>query len=207
MGTILYTMRPLFLVLALFSTTALAQDNAPLSIVTEQAGGFTNYRAEGSLASTQTVGCIPLAAAKNTFTPADLYRGVAACIAQENYEFATGLFALAGIYGRFDAKRVADKSAGQARVVLIMNTFATVAQDKKTKFAEAFDQARMNPAVLGKLCGEVRKIGMPNYYPNYMILHGIEAFTGNPHEGALLPDFDSTKVWADLQTDHLRCPA
>jgi hypothetical protein len=47
---------------------------------------------------------------------------------------------------------------------------------------------------------------MPNYY-SYMVLHGIKAFTGNPHEGALLKDFDAPKVWTNLQAAYLHCPA
>ncbi len=199
-------MRPLFLLLAFFPALALAQTAAPSRIITEQNGRVTIYRLDGSLASAQTVGCIPLTAAKDTFTPPDLYKGVGECIAEGNYDFAVGLFVLAGIYGSFDAERVADKSAGQAKSVLIMNTFASVPQDKLTKLNEALNLATKNPEVLGRLCGEVEKVGMPNYYPSYMILHGIKAFMGNPHDGALLPNFDSKKTWDNLQTAYLHCP-
>jgi hypothetical protein len=201
-----FNMRPLLLLLPFLSSLALAQTLAPPKIITEKNGNVTNLRAEGNLASTQAVGCIPLVKAKNTFTPPDLYLGVTECIAQDNYDFAASLFALAGIFGSFDAERITDKSAGQAKTVLVMNTFATVPQDKKTKFNEAFNRIAKNPESLGKLCSDVQKIGMPNYYPSYMILHGIKAFTGNPHDGALLKDFDSQKVWANLQTAYLHCP-
>lgn len=193
------------LLLPFLSTVALAQAAAPPKLIGEQHGPVTNYRAEGSLASTQAVGCIPLAKAKSSFTPPDLYLGVTECIARDNYGFAAGLFALAGIYGSFDAERVADPSAGQAKTVLVMNTFANVPQDKKTKFNEMLNRIAKNPEALAKLCGEVRKVGMPNYYPSYMILHGIKAFTGNPNDGALLRDFDPQKVWANLQATYLHC--
>jgi hypothetical protein len=199
-------MRPLLFLIPFLSSLTLAQTLAPPKIITEQHWNVTNHRAEGNLASTQAVGCIPLAKAKNTFTPPDLYLGVTECITQDNYDFAASLFALAGIYGRFDVERVTDKSAGQAKTVLVMSTFATVPQDKKTKFNEALNRIAKNSESLGKLCGEVRKVGMPNYYPSYMILHGIKAFTGNPHDGALLKDFDSQKNWVNLQTAYLHCP-
>ena len=202
-----FNMSPLLLLLPLLSTLALAQTAAPPKIIIEQNGRITNYRAEGSLASTQTVGCIPLAKAKNTFTPPDLYKGVAECITQDNYDFAAGLFALAGIYGRFDAERISDKSAGQAKAVLVMNTFSTVPQDKKTAFNEVLNRTTKNAGSLKKLCGDVQKIGMPNYYPGYMILHGMKAFTGNPHDGALVKDFDAPGVWMNLQAAYLHCPA
>ena len=186
---------------------AFSQTLAPSKIITEQRGNVTNFRTEGNLASSQAIGCIPLADAKNTFTPADLYKGVDDCIAKDDYDLAIGLFTLAGIYARFDAERITDKSAGQAKTVLIMNTFSSVPQDKKTRFSETAARLTKNPDILGALCGKVQKIGMPNYYPSYMILHGIKAFTGNPNDGALVKGFDSAKVWITLQTEYLHCPA
>jgi hypothetical protein len=126
-------MRSLVLLLWLIATHGVAQTLDPPKLVTEQNGRITNIRAGGSLASTQTVGCIPITEAKNTLTPADLYKGVIECIHQDKYDLAAGLFALAGVYGRFDAERVADKTAGQAKTVLIMNTLANEPQDRKIK--------------------------------------------------------------------------
>jgi hypothetical protein len=48
---------------------------------------------------------------------------------------------------------------------------------------------------------------MPDYYPRYMVLHGIRAFSGNPHEGALVKDFDAPGVWKNLQSAYFHCPA
>lgn len=201
-------MRLLLLLLLSFSSIlALAQTQDPPKIIKEQSGNITSYHVEGNLASTQTVGCIPLSQAKNTFTPADLYRGVVECLAKDNYEFAVKLFALAGIYAQFDAERVTDKSARTAKAVLIMGTFSNLSQDKKTKFSESFYHIVKTPELLGKLCGEVQHIGMPNYYPRYMILHGMKAFRGNPYEGALVKDFDSSGAWKELQSRYLHCPS
>lgn len=200
-------MRPLLFLFSFFTTLALAQIAEPPKIIKEQNGKITNYRAEGSLASTQAVGCIPLAQARNSFTPPDLYKGVVECLAEDNYEFSARLFALAGIYARFDAERITDKSAGQAKTVLIMNTFSKVPEDKKAKLNASLTHITQDPEILGKLCGEVREIGMPSYYPSYMILHGIKAFNGNPHEGALIKDFDSSGVWKNLQSGYLHCPS
>jgi hypothetical protein len=129
------------------------------------------------------------------------------CLAKDNYDAAVDLFALAGIYARFDAERVADKSAGQARTVLIMNTFAGLSEEKKAKFNTALKRITGTQEVLGKLCGQIGKVGMPSYYPGYMVLHGIKAFTGNPHDGALIKDFDATGAWKNLQSAYLHCPA
>lgn len=201
-------MKSLFFVLLLLSTMVLAQTPEPPKILTQQSGNIKKHWAEGSLASTQTVGCIPLAQAQNTFTPPDLYKGVEACVAQDNYDLAVRLFVLAGMYSWFDADRITDKSAAQARTILITNTFDTMLQGKKVKFSKALDRLTKNPdpELVEKLCDEVEKLGAPNYYPSYMILHGIKAFTGNPHEEALIKDFDASSTWKNLQSEYLHCP-
>ena len=80
-----------------FLNFAISQALESPKIIKEQSGNFTNYRVEGSLASTQTIGCIPLSEVKNTVTPADLYKGVGECLDKNNYELASSLFMLAGI--------------------------------------------------------------------------------------------------------------
>lgn len=201
-------MKSLFFVLPLLSTIALAQTFEPRKIITRQSGNVKKHWAEGSLALTQTVGCIPLAQAKNTFTPPDLYKGVEECVAQDNYDLAVRLFVLAGIYSWFDADRITDKTAAEARTVLITNAFATMSQDKKSKFSKALERLtkKPDPGLVEKLCAEVQKVGAPDYYPSYMILHGIKAFTGNPHEEALIKGFDASSAWKNLQSEYLHCP-
>lgn len=88
-----------------------------------------------------------------------------------------------------------------------MGTFANVSDEHKQRFNEALGGITKSPEHLGDLCGEIVKIGMPDYYPSYMILHGIKAFSGNPHEGSLSRDFDGPGTWRKLQSDYLHCPA
>lgn len=201
-------MKSLLFLLPLVSTGVLAQTLDPPKIITQQSSHVTKHWAEGSLEATQTVGCIPLVEARNTFTPPDLYQGVEACVAQDNYDLAVRLFVLAGIYSWFDADRITDKTAAQARTILIANTFATMPQGKKAKFSKALDRLTKtpDPALVEKLCDDVEKVGAPTYYPSYMILHGIRTFTGNPHEEALIKDFDVSRAWKNLQSEYLHCP-
>jgi cytochrome c551/c552 len=188
------------------SPIALAETIAPPKIIVAQNGKVTNVSSEGNLASYQAVGCIPLAEAKNTFTPADIHKGVRQCVEQGNYDFAARLYLLAFMYGIFDAERITDKTAGQAILVLNTNTFLNVPQDRKIKTDEAIRHITKDSELLGKLCSEINKIGPPDYYPSYMILHGVKAFTGNPHDGALLKDFDTLGVWKKVQYRNLKCP-
>lgn len=193
------------LLLLFLSSFTFAETPVPPKTIVEQNGKVTNVSAEGNLASYQKVGCIPLSEAKNTFTPADMHKGIGECIAQGNYDFAVNLLMLADMYGLFDAARVTDKTAGQAIIALRTNTFANVPQDKKTKLSELINHLASDTELRGKLCGEIDKLGPPDYYPSYMILHGVKAFTGNPHEGALVKDFDALGVWKKLQSASLKC--
>jgi hypothetical protein len=188
------------------SFSALPQDSSKPNIIEEKHGNVTNYAVEGNLAAAKPVGCIPLADAKNDLTPADLYPGVLDCIEQNKFEMATDLFALAGIYARFDAERVTDETAGQAGQALIMNTFSDVPQNKKSQFLAVFNRVSKSAKSLGPLCVQIQKIGAPDYYPKYMILHGVKAFTGDPYEGALSDKFDPVAAWRRLQSDYLHCP-
>lgn len=192
--------------LLLLPAIALAQPAAAPRIIIEHDGRMMTFRAEGSLESTQAIGCVPLAGVRNSFAPPDLYLGVRECIGRDNYEDAAALFALASVYGRFDAERVADPSAAQAKSVLVMNAFAALPREKRTKLNEALGRVMRSPDALRRLCQEVQRIGMPAYHPSYMILHGIEAFSANPDAEPLRKDFDGQAFWKNLLVTYLHCP-
>jgi hypothetical protein len=115
------------------------------------------------------------------------------------------LFALAGAYATFDGERVSDKSAAQAKTALIMTTFSVVSPEKKKIFSDKTKLDTNDPSLHEALCADIEKIGAPNYYPKYMILHGIKAFTGNPYDGALVDNFDPTATWSKVKTVYLHC--
>ncbi len=171
-----------------------------------EATDITHLYTEGNLASTHPLACVPLPQVKNTDTPADIFKGVGQCVEQNNFEDAVDLFAIAGAYSKFDAARVADKTAGQAKSALISQTFAAVPEDKQNKFSQVQQLRMTKPETLNAICASVKKIGMPNYYPEYMILHGMKAFTGNPYENALEKDFDAPETWKKVLTEYLSCP-
>lgn len=178
---------------------------APPKITAEVNGNVTNIRAQGSLASTVNMGCVDITSIKNTNTPPDLYKGVAACLAQDNYNWAAKLFAVAGLFAKFDAERITDETARQATTVLVMTTLSPIAKEKREKLVETQNAMFKSPQELSKLCLEVQQIGTPNYYPTYMIYHGIKAFMGNPHLGAMKENLDLNKVWNDSMKSYLKC--
>ena len=187
------------------STAAATSATQPPNVTITQNGKVTNLTMAGQLAAKNPLGCVPLNSLDNTHTPPDLYLGVTACIQKDDYQDAAALFALAGIESRFDAARVLDKSAGQAGQVLIMNTFNGMAQDKRDKFGKTVGELGADPNAMTDTCHTIRKIGYPNYYPEYMVLHGIHAFTAKAGDSTMEPNFDAQSTWNSLLTSYLNC--
>jgi len=180
-------------------------NHEPSRIVVEQKGKATNVGLIGQLAAKQPLTCVSIDGVGKDHPPPDLYQGVSACIQQEDYRTAVALFALAGMESRFDAERVLDKTAGQAGQALIMDTINGLPGDRRAKFQATVKAVAADPDVLSRTCAAIRKIGYPTYYPAYMVLHGIRAFTANPDDPTLQPNFDGAAVWNSLLGTYLNC--
>jgi ankyrin repeat protein len=181
--------------------------NGPGNVQIEQHGRVTSVTIPGQLAPTQTLGCVGLEKVKSTSTPPDLYNASRACVDQGDYDDAARLFLLGGAYGRFDAARVADKTAGQGLTILITGFGNGLGEEQKQAFTAAtskFQTAENRE----RLCGQFKRLGPPNYFPRYMILHGIKAFTAtDPTADALDHDFDAAATWQHILTEGLTCTA
>lgn len=200
-------MKYIVTILALPLSCALAQTPERPPVIQEQRGNITNIRVEGSLAPTQDLPCISTTDANPSHTPPDLHTGVAKCILEGDFARAARLFMLAGIYSRFDAERVADRTARGGSQVLIMRTFAGFSKEQKEEFTKAFNQLVNSRPELQAICTELVRIGPPSYFPKYLVLHGMNAFTSpSPLENALIPGFDSAATWVRLQDAYAHCP-
>jgi hypothetical protein len=197
----------LTLVLATITITAFAQAPERPPIIQEQSGSVTSARAEGSLAPTQALPCFTLSEAKQTYTPPDLHTALAECVSSAEFAKAAQLFILAGINSRFDVQRVADKTAAGGLRILIMRTFSNFSEEQKEEFRKAINQLMKTPSGLQAICSELARIGPPTYFPKYLVLHGLNAFTSsNPLDNALDPSFDAASTWARLQDTYAHCP-
>ena len=169
-------------------------------------GKFVNISAPANLAPTRKLSCIDLSDVKNTDTPPDMHTAIRDCLTKHDYDRAAMLFPLAGAYAHFDAIRVADQTARDGGQVLTIQTFATVTPDQKQAFKQALTAVMSNPKKHADFCSDVRKIGPPNYFPKYLIMHGMNAFlTSHPEQNALVANFDSQGTWTKLQTQYLQC--
>ncbi|MBS0351725.1 MAG: hypothetical protein JSR33_11185 [Proteobacteria bacterium] len=164
-----------------------------------------NYQAPGNLISENDLECVGSEKLSNKYTPADLYKASAKCIDQNDYEKAAFLFALAGVYGRFDTYRVADQTAHQAVTVLRMETFGSLDEDKSVAFKKALLNSFHNPKKQTMLCKQIVLIGSPNYYPTYMIQHGMGAFEQKTNSD-IVANFDAQAAWKKSLDTYLHCP-
>lgn len=174
-------------------------------VIVQRSGNVTNMTIAGQLAAKQPITCMPLDKVGRGHTPPDLYQGVSACIQKDDYDAAVALFALAGTESRFDAERVLDKTAGQAGQVLIMTTFNALPEDKRSKFQDSVKAMAADSVALDHICRTIRRMGYPTYYPEYMVLHGIRAFSAKPGDPTMEPNFDSAAAWNSTLRTYLNC--
>lgn len=164
----------------------------------------TMIEAEGNLESNHDIGCSD--SLSNQYSPADLYKGLSKCILDKSHERGVLLFALAGVYGHYDAFRVADESAHQGVTVLRMTYVDSLDQAKKLDFLGHLKGSLGNPKKLSRICGEVRTIGPPANFPRYMIQHGLAALQGDSTGNGLVEGFDPESAWEKALDSYLHCP-
>lgn len=166
-----------------------------------------NYEAPGNLESKNDLACVGPDKLESKFSPADLYKAVPACIKQGRYQEGAILFALAGTYGRFDTLRVIDESAHQALTILKMYAMGAMSPDQQSAFRDSVGKTIGSPDGLAAVCKEIARIGPPNYYPRYMVQHGMRAFTQTEADDGLLKDFNTAAAWKQSLDAYLHCPS
>ncbi len=194
-----------FLLLTLLLIVSACATRQQPRMVQETSGNVTNVRVAGSLAKTHELPCISISEANNSYTPADLYASAAKCDAAGRRTDAVQIYFLAGAYSVYDSMRVKDRSAIQARQVLIINNFGSISDTSHPRlYADIQKITSRQPAAIAALCAGIKAVGKPSYHPHYMILHGMAAFDGIEGDG-LVPDYDAAANWAKTLAP-LRCP-
>lgn len=189
------------------ASAAFAQSDEKPRIITERNGNITNMRVEGSLAPTQQLPCIDLKDVTAEQTPPDFFTAVSSCFAQADYDRAASLFMLASTYSRFDAQRINDRSAAGGGQVMIMRTFDKFTPEQRQAFGMAADRLTKTPENFQAWCASIKRLGPPRYFPRYLILHGMAAFTQpTPLANAMVADFDLEANWARVLETNVRCP-
>jgi ankyrin repeat protein len=155
--------------------------------------------------------CVRLDEIKGSPTPMELYGALKDCLQSNRDADAVALFALAGMDSSLDAMRVTDKTAGQARQILIMDLIQGMSADVHTRFESAMKDENANPQRHAALCEHVKKIGPPRYFPAYMVNHGMgavqSALASQAQPTPLEPTFDAAGAWTTLLANYLSCSA
>ena len=160
-----------------------------------QAQKTISLEAEGNLESPNPCNCVEISEITNEHNPADILHGMGKCIEQKDFGKAARLFAIAGVYGKYDSYRVKDKSAHQALIVLQQNILMDISEDDKNNMiAELKKTLEKGSSELKNVCQEIQKVGIPKYHPKYMIQHGIQAFIETDGNG-LVEDVNSKESW------------
>lgn len=175
---------------------------------TASGASITSFEAKGNLQSSHNLDCISINQMKNEYTPADLFPAYAKCVREKRYDEAGELFSIAGAYSYFDSLRVADRTshgAGQILIIQISASLKDVSEEHKIWYKKYLDKhTNFNSPEHLKLCGDIKKVGKPNYYPSYMIQHGMAAFRNN--NNPLVEKFNSDEAWKMTLNKYLHCP-
>lgn len=107
-----------------------------------------------------------------------------------------------GVYGTFDTKRVADKTAHQGLTVLSMRMAQGWSEEQKQAFANTYRSSVTEKSA--EACALAKSVGAPTYYPAYMINHGIDKINGSTSP-ELVPNFNSKQAWEDVLKSWLHC--
>jgi len=165
---------------------------------------IVNIEAEGNLAPTHNIGCLPISEMQNAYTPADAALAFQRCLVEENLADAAAMYYFIMAYGDYDKSRVADISAKQAIGALLYPITAGVSpeilEETNAELSKLKDQGSL---INSGFCREIVRIGPPDYFPSYMVQHGMAVITGSIDE-PLLADFDGTEKWAEVLS-RLKC--
>lgn len=164
----------------------------------------TNYETPGNLESTHALGCISPDQILSTYTPADLYPAVAACIINNRTEDGIYLYVVAGAYSRYDALRVTDESAHDAPMLLRLRSFRPVGLERMKQFGDRVVSFLQDDTKHLALCYKLLHLGPPRYLPRYMTQHGMGAFL-DPKASNQLKDIDPASSWLTLMKDYTKC--
>jgi len=152
---------------------------------------------------TQPSRCLALNQVRNTMSPADLYPEMAQCIQLGDYERAVRLFALAGVYGRYDHARV--DNASDATQTLQLRYLGNLSAQQQEAFKTAARPMMMpGTAQQAALCGDIQRLGAPGYAPNYLISPAAVAVPDGAGTG-LKAGFDVRSGWREAISGFLHC--
>jgi|TARA_B100001964_G_C14134811_1_gene554620 hypothetical protein len=154
------------------------------------------------LQTNNSPGCLTLLEAETDITPPELAMGLLDCAKSNDVKNAHDLFLIMMVRSIYDSKRVDDLSAGAAVNALKNEVFWQIDSDFFDRMAEF--QNSVDQPYYDNICVILKNKGAPDYYPRYMVLHGINAITGISGDG-LKQNFDEENEWINTVDNRFSC--
>jgi hypothetical protein len=158
------------------------------------AQNMTNLTTVGNLQSARPAPLRSLAEATSRDTPVDLFALASSKIKEGDFAEASLAMFVASAYGAFDTMRVADPTAHQGLSVLMMGVSDGLSEEQSSSFREFAVNFVGDGSALREY---LLKLGPPSYHPDYMIKHGMGAFT-DPSATGLVEGFDTSSAWEKI---------
>lgn len=158
-------------------------------------GNVTRIKTQGNLAP--TAAGIPGSVKEITpeHNPVNILLLARKKLDEGDTDSAAKAFLIARIYGVYDMMRVSDATAHQGMSVLVKEIFTGIEPTKEQALDTAIKGLNREETVQ-----MAEEIGQPAYRPDYMIQHGVEAFTGLSGDG-LVPGFNGNSAWQKILWD------
>lgn len=199
-------MIPFIRIAALMVLTTATPTLSFAQTITQREGNLTQFSTPGNLAATQVISCIPLDSISPTHSPADIAGGIVDCYQDDNFEAAIPLTLVLLARAAFDTRRVEDRSAHQARTVLILQLRSLLNEEQNSRLQDLFQTYLPESPRHSATCAQLRDLGTPNHDPSYMIKHGARAFF-EPSGDGLVENFDADAAYRWVLETYMHCPA
>ena len=188
-------------------------DSAP-NLTTSQRAAFIKrlekaIKAPGAASAGfgKDIGCVPLSGLDSGDNPMELDLALVKCVSSGRYERAVRIEMLIEAYTTFDSMRVADKTAHGVNSDVLPLIMMSLGHKRLKGFGAAMQRLRNDPESVRSACAGIRRIGPPEYYPTYMVGHGMQMFTGFTTPHGLVSDFDAQDAWKKVIKAPLHCPS
>lgn len=139
--------------------------------------------------------CLTASPGVTSHSPMELYLSAGHCLTQNRLDDAMFLFGTAGSQGRFDTQRVPDKTAHQLANFMPIFFMKHVGEAPYARFSAHMREQLQDDKARQAFCERLKQLPPPSHDPQYMINHGMAAFTAQNGAPALTPLPNPEQAW------------
>lgn len=87
-----------------------------------------------------------------------------------------------------------------------MMAMASFQKEKSQAFQRKIQEFFGDATNRASLCTKYKEMPTPNYFPSYMIQHGMDAFIQSGKSEALVQPFNAAESWLRAVDVYMQCP-